>query len=144
MDQCIYHKVSGSKICFLVLYVYDILLAANDWSLLDEVKQFLSKNFDMKDMGDVSYVIDIKIHRDRPWGILGLSQETYINKISKRFQMKDCSPSVAHIVKGDRFNLNQCLKNDFEREQMKNIPYALVVGSLMYAQGLTLLLQLEC
>jgi len=51
--------------------------------------------------------------------------------------MKDCSPSVAPIVKGDRFNLNQCPKNDFEREQMKNIPYALVVGSLMYAQVCT-------
>jgi len=137
MDQCIYLKVSGSKICFLVLYVDDILLATNDKGLLHEVKQFLSKNFDMKDMGEASYVIGIKIHRDRFRGILGLSQETYINKILERFPMKDCSPSVAPIVKGDRFNLNQCPKNDFEREQMKNIPYAFVVGSLMYAQVCT-------
>ncbi|RVW57956.1 Retrovirus-related Pol polyprotein from transposon TNT 1-94 [Vitis vinifera] len=43
--------VSGSKVCFLVLYVDDILLATNDKGLLHEVKQFLSKNFDMKDMG---------------------------------------------------------------------------------------------
>ena len=64
MDQCIYQKVSGSKICFLILYVDDILLATNDKGLLHEVKQFLSKNFDMKDMGDASYVIGIKIHRD--------------------------------------------------------------------------------
>jgi len=91
----------------------------------------------MKDMGDTSYVIGIKIHRDRHRGILGLSQETYSNKILDRFQMKDCSPSVDPIVKGDRFNLNQCPKNDFEREQMKNIPYALVVGSLVYAQVCT-------
>uniref|UniRef100_A0A2N9GN46 CCHC-type domain-containing protein n=1 Tax=Fagus sylvatica TaxID=28930 RepID=A0A2N9GN46_FAGSY len=137
MDQCIYQKVSGSKICFLVLYVDDILLATNDKGLLHEVKQFLSKNFDMKDMGEASYVIGIKIHRDRFQGILGLSQETYINKVLKRFRMNDCSPSVAPIVKGDRFNLNQCPKNDLEREQMKNIPYAFAVGSLMYAQVCT-------
>jgi len=73
MDKCIYLKVSGIKICFLVLYVGDILLATNDRGLLHEVKQFLSKNFDMKDMGDASYVIGIKIHKDRPQGILGLS-----------------------------------------------------------------------
>ena len=73
MDQCIYQKVSGSKIFFLILYVNDILLATNDKSLLHEVKQFLSKNFDMKDMGDASYVIGIKIHRDRSRYILGLS-----------------------------------------------------------------------
>ena len=137
MDQCIYQKVSGSKICFLVLYVDDILLATNDKDLLHEVKQFLSKNFDMKDMGEASYVIGIKIYRDRPRGILGLSQETYIDKLLERFRMKDCSPSVAPIVKGDRFNLNQCPKNNFERESMKNIPYASVVGSLMYAQVCT-------
>eukprot|EP00253_Pinus_taeda_P019588 PITA_19588 len=137
MDQCIYLKVSGSKICFLVLYVDDILLATNDKGLLHEVKQFLSKNFDIKDMGEASYVIGIKIHRDRFRGILGLSQETYINKILERFRMKDCSPSVAPIVKGDRFNLSQCSKNDFEREQTKNVPYASVVGSLMYAQVCT-------
>jgi hypothetical protein len=137
MDQCIYQKVSGSKICFLILYVDDILLATNDKGFLHEVKQFLSKNFDMKDMGEASYVIGIKIHRDRTRGVLGLSQETYINKVLERFRMKDCSPSIAPIVKGDKFNLSQCPKNDFEREQMKNIPYASVVGSLMYAQVCT-------
>ena len=47
--------------------------------------------------------------------------------------MKDCSLSRAPIVKGDRFSLDQFPMNDLEREQMKNIPYAPVVGSLMYA-----------
>ena len=137
MDQCIYQKVSGSKTCFLVLYVDDILLATNDKGMMHGVKQILSKNFDMKDMGEASYVIGIKIHRDRSRGILGLSQETYINKILERFWMKDCSPSVAPIMKGDKLSLNQCPKNDLENESMKNIPYASVVGSLMYAQVCT-------
>ena len=39
IDQCIYMKVSGSKYIFLVLYVDDILLAANDTNLLVETKQ---------------------------------------------------------------------------------------------------------
>ena len=51
--------------------------------------------------------------------------------------MKDCSPSIAPIVKGDRFNLEQCPKNDLEREQIKNIPYVSTVGSLMYDQVCT-------
>jgi len=51
--------------------------------------------------------------------------------------MKDCSPNMTPIVKGDRFNLNQCPKNELEREQMRNIPYASIVGSLMYAQVCT-------
>ncbi|KAM1135330.1 hypothetical protein EV2_045499 [Malus domestica] len=51
--------------------------------------------------------------------------------------MKDCSPSIAPIVKGDKFSLNQCPRNDLELEQMRNIPYASAVGSLMYAQVCT-------
>ena len=137
MDQCIYQKISVSKICFLILYVYDILLATNDRGIMHEVKQFLSNHFDMKDMGDASYVIGIKIFRDKHNGILGLSQETYINRVLERFRMKDCSPSVAPIVKGDRFNLNQCPKHDIEKEKMKNIPYGLIVGSIMYVQVCT-------
>ena len=74
--------------------------------MLDKLKQVRSKNFYMKDMGDTSYIIGIKIHRDKPRGILGLSHKTYINKILERFRMKDGSPSVTPIVKGDRFNLN--------------------------------------
>ena len=88
----------------------------------------------MKDMGEASYVIGIKIHRDKHRGILGLSQETYINKALERFRMKDCSPSIAPIMKGDRFNLNQCLKNNIKQEQIKNIPYASAIGSIMYTQ----------
>ena len=60
----------------------------------------------MKDMGEASYAIGIKIDRDRSQKILGLSQETYINKILERFRMKDYSLGVAPIVKGDKFNLN--------------------------------------
>ena len=48
--------------------------------------------------------------------------------------MKDCSPSVSPILKGDRFNLNWYSKNDLEREQMKNIPYDSTIENLMYAQ----------
>ena len=42
-DDCIYHKFSGSKYIFLVLYVDDILLACNDIALLLETKKFLIK-----------------------------------------------------------------------------------------------------
>ena len=45
MDQCIYGKMSGRKFIFLILYVDNILLAANDLGILHETKDYLSKNF---------------------------------------------------------------------------------------------------
>ena len=59
IDQCIYHKISGSKFILLVLYVDDILLASNNIGLLHETKIFLSKNFEMKDLGNASFMLGI-------------------------------------------------------------------------------------
>ena len=38
VDQCIYQKVNKSMVYFLILYVDNILLTANDKSMLHEVK----------------------------------------------------------------------------------------------------------
>jgi hypothetical protein len=61
VDRCIYLKVSGSKFIFLILYVDDILLASSNLGILHEIKKFLSKNFEMKDIDEVTYVIGIEI-----------------------------------------------------------------------------------
>jgi hypothetical protein len=137
IDECVYHKFIGSKCIFLVLYVDDILLATNDIGLLHETKRFLSNKFEMKDLGDASFVLGIQIHRDRSQGTLGLSQRSYIDKVLKRFCMQDCKPGDTPISKGDKFSLNQCPKGNLEIQEMQKIPYASVVGSLMYAQVCT-------
>ena len=72
--QCTYMKVNRSRYIFLVLYVDDILLPTNDTDLLVETRQLLFIHFDMKDLGEASYVSGIQILRDRPSGILRLSQ----------------------------------------------------------------------
>jgi hypothetical protein len=56
-----------------VLYVDDILLASSDVHLLLETNGFLSSHFDMKDLGETSYVLGIEIHQDRRNEVLGLS-----------------------------------------------------------------------
>jgi hypothetical protein len=48
--------------------VDDILLASSDVSLLLETKRFMSSNFDMKDLDEPSFILDIEIHRDRKRG----------------------------------------------------------------------------
>ena len=135
--QCIYMKVSGSSFIFLVLYVDDTLLASNDIDLLFETKQLLFSHFDMKDLGEASYVLGIQILRDRANGILRLSQKTYIDQILKRFNVHSCSLGKAPTVRGDKFSKAQSPHNDKERDKMKVVLYASLVGSLMYAQVCT-------
>lgn len=51
--------------------------------------------------------------------------------------MKDCKPLDTPISNADKFNLNQCPKNEFEWKEMQNIPYASAAQSLMYAHVCT-------
>ncbi|MGI4673532.1 reverse transcriptase domain-containing protein, partial [Klebsiella pneumoniae] len=60
-EPCIYKKVSGSAVTFLILYVDDVLLIGNDIPMLQSVKVWLSKNFTMKDLGEASYILGMKI-----------------------------------------------------------------------------------
>ena len=73
--------MSGSNFTIFVLYVDDILLTSNSIDMLHESKRILSHNFDMKDLGEAAYVIDIEIYRDRAKGILGLFQRAYLDRV---------------------------------------------------------------
>ena len=47
---------------FLVLYVDDILLLGSAIGLLPTVKVWLAKTFDIKDLEEASYILEIKLH----------------------------------------------------------------------------------
>ncbi|GKG41154.1 retrotransposon protein, putative, ty1-copia subclass, partial [Tanacetum coccineum] len=82
-------KASGSYVIFLILYVDDILIMGNNMPMLQDVKSYLGICFAMKDRGEVAYILGIKIYRDRSKRLIGLCQSTYIEKILKRFYMKN-------------------------------------------------------
>jgi hypothetical protein len=115
-DNCIYAKFRNGRYIFLVLYVDDILLASSVMDLLLETKKFLSSSFDMKDMGEASYVLGIQIHKNRNAGMLGLSQKTYIENVLRKYGMHACKATPAPIVKDDIFGEFQCPKNQYEKD----------------------------
>jgi hypothetical protein len=88
-ESRVYKKVSGSAVIFLVLYVDNILLIGNDIPMIEVVKSSLRKSFSMKNLVEAVYILDIKIYRDISKRLIGLSQDTYIDKILYRFNMHD-------------------------------------------------------
>ena len=86
VDQCIYMKVNGSSIIFLVLHVNNILLACNDIDLLTETKRFLFGHYEMKDPREVLYILSVQILHDKANGVLRLLQKTCIDHVLKRFK----------------------------------------------------------
>ena len=87
----------------------------------------------MKDLGEVSHILGIKLLCDRQKRMLGLSQTSYIDQIIVRFSMQESMKGFVPFRVGSSLSANQRPKTPAEIERMRGIPYALAVGSLMYA-----------
>ncbi|GJZ75441.1 retrotransposon protein, putative, ty1-copia subclass [Tanacetum coccineum] len=132
-DPCVYQKASGSNVIFLILYVDDIIIIGNHIPSLQSVKDYLGKCFAMKDLRKAAFILGIKIYRDWSRRLIRLGQNAYMDKILKRYKMDNSKRG--HIPMEKRLDLNktQGASTPKEVKRMQNVPYASVVGSIMYA-----------
>ncbi|KAL0433578.1 UNVERIFIED_CONTAM: Retrovirus-related Pol polyprotein from transposon TNT 1-94 [Sesamum latifolium] len=120
-------RLVGARLYILVLYVDDILLIENDVKMLGDIKAWLSTQFSMKDMGEASYILGIKIYRDRSRKMLGLTQSSYIEKVLKRFKMENSKQEFLPMRHGIKLSKKQSPKTHAELKRMSDI-----VGSIQY------------
>ncbi|GJV03071.1 retrotransposon protein, putative, ty1-copia subclass [Tanacetum coccineum] len=132
-EPCVYQKASGSNVTFLILYIDDIIIMGNHIPSLQSVKDYLEKCFAMKDLGEAAFILGIKIYRDRLKRLIRLSQSAYMDKILKSY--KTDNSIRGHIPMQERLELNETkgASTPEEVKRMQNVPYASVVGSIMYA-----------
>ena len=65
----------------------DILSIGNDVEFSGKHKGVFERSFSKKDHGEATYILSIKIYRDRSRRLIGLSQITYLDKVPKKFKM---------------------------------------------------------
>nr|GEV74567.1 hypothetical protein [Tanacetum cinerariifolium] len=82
---------------------------------------------------EATFILGIKIYRDRSKRLIGLGQNAYMNKILKRYKMDNSKRG--HILMQKRLDLKktQGASTPKEVKRMQNVPYASAVGSIMYA-----------
>ncbi|KAL0420540.1 UNVERIFIED_CONTAM: Retrovirus-related Pol polyprotein from transposon TNT 1-94 [Sesamum latifolium] len=86
----------------------------------------------MKDLGEASYILDIKIIRDRSKRMLGMTQTSYVEKVLKRFKMENSKRGFLPVRHGVKLSKKQSPKTDEELRKIFDIPYASAVGSIQY------------
>jgi hypothetical protein len=74
----------------------------------------------------------MKISHDRKKGKLWLSQESYIENVLDMFNMSKAKPMSSTLAGHLKLSSKQSPTNEKEKDEMKKVPYALSVGSLMY------------
>ncbi|RVW57769.1 Retrovirus-related Pol polyprotein from transposon TNT 1-94 [Vitis vinifera] len=137
-DSCVYFKTlpDGSFI-YLLLYVDDMLIVDKNRAEINKLKQLLSSEFEMKDLGAAKKILGMEIWRDRDAGLLYVSQQKYIEKLMQAFHMDHSKPVSTPLAQHFKFDHSTLPSTDEEVEYMKSVPYSSVVGSLMYVMVCT-------
>src|SRR3954462_5223237 len=128
-DKCVYYRHGGGEGVILCLYVDDILIFGTNLNAIKEVKDFLSRSFEMKDLGVADVILNIKLLRHDDDGIT-LLQSHYVEKNLSHFGYSDSKPSptsydASVLLRKNRGNA---------RDQLR---YSQIIGSLMYLASAT-------
>ncbi|CAL2270428.1 unnamed protein product [Prunus armeniaca] len=92
-DHCVFVKrFDDGEFIILLVYVDDMLIVGQNSDKISKLKKELSKSFAMKDLGPTKRILGMSISRDRKNRKLKLSQESYIEKVLKRFNMDKAKP----------------------------------------------------
>ena len=60
--------------------------------VIKEVKDLLSNNFEMKNLGEADVILNVKLLREGNGGVT-LLQSHYVEKVLSRFGFSDCQPA---------------------------------------------------
>ena len=125
-DSCLFMSRKNEKIMLIAVYVDDMLIATNDDAWLRDVKNKLSNEFEMKDLGKVNQCFGIELSRGKNHSV-SLSQKAYTEKVLERFGMSECKPAPTPID----VNCKIAKPEVVNEENMGNYPYQNAIGALM-------------
>ncbi len=133
-DDCLLMKIVNGKRMYATVFVDDLLIfmpkdLMDTW---EHDKQSLSKLFPIKDIGEVEWILNIRIKRDRKNRTLTLSQENYINMILTDHPPVSERPVKTPYIAEDLTN-PIAIENSPRLSPEDHSIYRSIVGQCLYA-----------
>ena len=123
-DSALFLRRTDKGTILLLLYVDDMIITGDDLSGIQELKDFLSQQFEMKDLGHLSYFLGLEITHSTDE--LYITQVKYASKLLSQAGLTD-SKTVDTLVK-----LNAHLTSSGGKPLSNPSLYKPMVGSLAY------------
>ena len=78
------------KLAIIIIYVDDIILTGNHEEKIDLLKKLLTKEFEIKDLGNLKYFLGMEIARSKKG--IAVSQRKYVLDLLNETRMLGCKP----------------------------------------------------
>ena len=111
----------------------DFAITASSPSRMEKFKSNLSNHFEMSDLGELAWILGIRVTRDRTLRTISLSQSAYIDSVVKRFNLTSAAPLGTPLDPSIQLSKDQSPSTTQHWEDMQKVPYREAIGSLMYA-----------
>lgn len=85
IDVCMFSYSRGSSKMWIVVWVDDCVIADNDAALREEFVSWLGTKFPVEDKSDLSWILHVKVTRERERRRISLSQELYVKDLLGRY-----------------------------------------------------------
>ncbi|CAI7839053.1 unnamed protein product [Closterium sp. NIES-53] len=86
VDEALYFKSDAEgEMCWLLVYVDDLLAASRSQSMLGELRDLLQSAFQLREISPVEKYLGLQLIRDRPTRRMWLHQGAYVDKVHRRF-----------------------------------------------------------
>ena len=131
-DRCVYRGMFEGKLCFILLYVDDMLFGTPDRAVLGKLKALVHARFPIEDKGPLSFFLNMRFSRNRSLRTITLQQESKIVKLLADLDMTDCSPSKVPANPDEMLTKEMCPSDTLEIERMAKLPYKSVLGRLLH------------
>lgn len=136
-DPCVYVFGKGENRVIIIIYVDDLILASKTLQKLESIKAKLKSAFKMVDLGQISNILGINVHREGDIGPIHLSQEKYVVELLKKFNMEDSKTVSTPIESNFKVTKDMCPASEDEKREMSSKPYRELVGCLVYLANAT-------
>lgn len=130
-DHSVYVRPAtrGSRPLVIAVYVDDLLVVGEPDDV-ERCKKELAEEFDMKDLGEVSWLLGVEVTRFRDQ--FQLSQHKYVNDVLERFGMINCRPIATPMTPGEHLTQDGSASGGGALDEEGSRVYRSAVGSLMY------------
>ena len=129
-DPAVFYIRFGKHVVVLFIHVDDTTITGSSTLLINEFKRRIEKDFEITDLGPISWLLGLAIVCNRAKWTLSISQKTYIESIIRHFNLEDAKELTVPIDSNIHLSKVDCPTSDEEKAEMKKIPYREAIGAL--------------
>jgi Reverse transcriptase (RNA-dependent DNA polymerase) len=74
-SDCTSDLIQNNEYSIIIVYVDDVLMVSNDINYMQQLKQQFGADFNIKDLGEVAWLLGMRVTRNRLNRIITLSQQ---------------------------------------------------------------------